>query len=514
MNLTKRKGLRPAVFLDRDGTLIEDRGHLSSPDEVRFFSATIGALERLREDFLFFLVTNQSGVAEGLLTLEQVERVNAHVVSVLAEAGLTITATYVCPHRRGDGCHCIKPNPHFLHQAAEQYGIDLRRSFVVGDHPHDVELAKRAGAQGVYVCTGHGWKHIGELAENEVVVPDIRAAAEWIIARCRRSRQLGGGESRIADAADTLRGGGVVAFPTETVYGLGANAFDRAAVQRVFEIKNRPHYDPLIVHVADARQVGDLVRDFPAEARMLARRFWPGPLTLVLPKIDRLPDLVTAGLPTVAIRIPNHALALALLEEVGSPVAAPSANPFGMLSPTTAEHVRDQLGDQVDVILDGGPCSVGVESTIVSFCGARPTLLRPGGIAAEDLEAVLGPLVCPSPHEPVPLAPGRLPRHYAPRTPLVLCSEVPAVPDGQRVGLLCLARPPDAGHFAAVEALSEAGDLTQAAANLFAALRRLDALGLDLIVAQSVPEKGLGATIMDRLRKASSPPQRASQWHG
>ena len=189
---------------------------------------------------------------------------------------------------------------------------------------------------------------------------------------------------------------------------------------------------------------------------MLARRFWPGPLTLVLPKIDRLPDLVTAGLPTVAIRIPNHALALALLEEVGSPVAAPSANPFGMLSPTTAEHVRDQLGDQVDVILDGGPCSVGVESTIVSFCGARPTLLRPGGIAAEDLEAVLGPLVCPSPHEPVPLAPGRLPRHYAPRTPLVLCSEVTAVPAGRRVGLLCLTRPPEAGPFAAVEALSEA----------------------------------------------------------
>ena len=207
---------------------------------MRFFSATIGALKRLREDFLFFLVTNQSGVAEGLLTLEQVERVNAHVVSVLAEAGLTITATHVCPHRRGDGCHCIKPNPHFLHQAAERYGIDLPRSFVVGDHPHDVELANRAGAQGVYVCTGHGWKHIHELAENEVVVPDIRAAAEWILARCRGSRQLEGGESRIADAAEALRGGRVVAFPTETVYGLGANAFDRAAVQRVFEIRTGP----------------------------------------------------------------------------------------------------------------------------------------------------------------------------------------------------------------------------------------------------------------------------------
>jgi L-threonylcarbamoyladenylate synthase len=326
-----------------------------------------------------------------------------------------------------------------------------------------------------------------------------------ILARRRWSRKRRGGECRIADAADTLRCGGVVAFPTETVYGLGAHAFDRAAVQRVFEIKNRPHDDPLIAHVADAWQARYLVQDFPAEAWDLARRFWPGPLTLVLPKIGSLPDLVTAGLPTVAIRMPNHAMALALLQEVGVPIAAPSANPFGRLSPTTAEHVRDQLGDQVDLILDGGPCWVGVESTIVSFCGPRPTLLRPGGIAAEDLEAVLGPLVCPPPHDPVPRAPGRLPRHYAPRTPLVLCSDVSGVPQGQRVGLLCLQRPPDAGRFAAVEALSEAGDLTQAAGNLFAALRRLDALGLDVIVAQPVPAKGLGAAIMDRLRKASSP---------
>jgi L-threonylcarbamoyladenylate synthase len=375
---------------------------------------------------------------------------------------------------------------------------------VVGDHPHDVELARRAGAQGVYVCTGHGWKHIAELAENEVVVPDIRAAAEWILARSRTWRPLRGGEDQIADAADTLRCGGVIAFPTETVYGLGANAFDRTAVARVFEIKNRPHYDPLIVHVADARQVRYLVRDFPAAAQTLARRFWPGPLTLVLPKTARLPDLVTAGLPTVAIRVPNHALALALLEEVGSPVAAPSANPFGMLSPTTAEHVRDQLGDRVDVILDGGPCSVGVESTIVSFCGARPTLLRPGGISAEDLEAVIGPLACPSPDEPVPLAPGRLPRHYAPRTPLRLGADGQCAPAGGRVGLLSLQKPCCADGFAAVEVLSETGDLREAAANLFAALRRLDRLGLDLILARPIPDTGLGRAILDRLRKAST----------
>ena len=232
---------------------------------------------------------------------------------------------------------------------------------------------------------------------------DIGAAAAWILSRWPPYRR----RHHVADAAEIIGRGGVVVFSTETVYGRGANAFDPLAVARVFEIKNQPRFDPLIVHVADARQVRYLVRDFPAGARMLARRFWPGPLTRVLPKIDSLPGLETAGLSTVAIGIPNHAMALALLDEVASPVAAPSANPFGMLSPTAAEHVRDQLGDQVDVILDGGPCSVGVESTIVSFCGTRPTLLHPGGIATEDLEAVLGPLVCPSQHEPVPLAPGQ-----------------------------------------------------------------------------------------------------------
>ena len=206
-------------------------------------------------------------MAEGLLTLEQVERVNAHVVSVLAEAGLTITATYVCPHRRGDGCHCIKPNPHFLHQAAEQHGIDLRRSFVVGDHPHDVELANRAGRKGSSCARDTA----GSTSANW---PRMKSSCRTSVRRPNGfSHAAAGGVSFAAanpdwDAADTLRGGGVVAFPTETVYGLGANVFDRAAVQRVFEIKNRPRSDPLIVHVADARQVRDLVRDFPAEARI------------------------------------------------------------------------------------------------------------------------------------------------------------------------------------------------------------------------------------------------------
>ncbi len=180
--------LRPAVFWDRDGTLIEDRGHLAEPSEVVFFQDTIHALRRLQDRFLFFIVTNQSGVAEGVISIEDVERVNAHVVAHLAEAGILVSAVFVCPHRRADGCACIKPNPYFLHGAAQQFQVNLRQSYVVGDHPHDVELARRAGARGVYVCTGHGSKHLDELRDDEIIVPDIAAAAEWILADVKRQK--------------------------------------------------------------------------------------------------------------------------------------------------------------------------------------------------------------------------------------------------------------------------------------------------------------------------------------
>lgn len=498
--MNEAKPPKAAIFWDRDGTLIEDRGHLAKPDDVVFLPGAVNALRRLQQDFVFFIVTHQPGVAQGAIGIDDVNRVNAHVVSQLASSGVEIAAVYVCPHERSEGCDCIKPKPYYLHKAAENYGVSLRHSFVVGDHPHDVELAERAGAQGVYVCTGHGSKHLGELPDNKVVVPDIRAAAEWILSRWPFYRMRHG----VGNAAEFIRRGGVVAFPTETVYGLGANAFDPMAVAHVFEIKNRPRFDPLIVHIADRRHARCLVKDFPSEAWELAKRFWPGPLTLVLPKIECLPDIVTAGLRSVAVRVPNHAVALSFLWETGVPVAAPSANLFGRISPTTAKHVVDQLGPQVDMVLDGGPCAVGVESTIVSFCGPKPLLLRPGGLAVEEIEAVIGLLESPSSSEPAPLSPGRLPRHYAPRTPVVLGSKPDALPSGSRLGLLCLKKPKGTEDFAAVETLSEDGDLHEAAAGLFAAMRRLDDLELDCIVAEPLPNHGLGQAMMDRLRRASS----------
>jgi L-threonylcarbamoyladenylate synthase len=307
-------------------------------------------------------------------------------------------------------------------------------------------------------------------------------------------------------AASLIAQGKLVAFATETVYGLGANAYDARAVARIFEVKERPEFDPLIVHLGDAEWLPDVVSTVPPLARRLIGAFWPGPLTLVLPKTDRIPELVTAGLPTVGVRMPSHRSALALLRRANVPIAAPSANLFGHVSPTTAAHVAEQLGSRIDYLLDGGPCAVGVESTILDLSGEQPTLLRPGGLSLETLEAQIGPIrlagSTSDENEPQ-LSPGRLSRHYATRTPLVIAEGKESPPSAGRAGLLTLAAEPADRQYAAIEILSRRGDLTEAAANLFAAMRRLDSQGLDLVVARLVPEVGLGRAVNDRLRRAS-----------
>ena len=198
------------------------------------------------------------------------------------------------------------------------------------------------------------------------------------------------GVEAIRQAAEIIRQGGIVAFPTETVYGLGADAYNPLAVARIFEVKRRPYFDPLIVHIAHPTGLGELVKKIPSNAKKLTEKLWPGPLTVVLLKEEGIPDIVTAGLPSLAVRMPDHPVALSLIEESKCPIAAPSANPFGYLSPTTADHVREQLDDRVDLILDGGPCQIGVESTIVSFLEEKPRILRPGGVSLEEIESIIG----------------------------------------------------------------------------------------------------------------------------
>lgn len=310
----------------------------------------------------------------------------------------------------------------------------------------------------------------------------------------------------IRKGAKIIRRGGLVAFPTETVYGLGADAFNPLAVARVFEVKKRPYFDPLIVHIATLKDLDRLVREIPSKAERLIEKFWPGPLTLVLFKKDEVPDIVTSGLSTVAVRMPKHPMTLQLIQLAETPIVGPSANPFGYLSPTRAEDVQEQLGDQVDFILDGGPCEVGVESTIVSFSEEGPELLRAGGIPLEEIESLIGKVSLNDTKGERPLAPGMLPRHYAPRTPVLLnWNKVSRVEfKERRIGLLAFKEPTNFFDFSHIEILSKKGDLREAAANLFSAMRRLDRLGLDLILAEPVPEIGLGRAIMDRLRKASS----------
>ena len=302
------------------------------------------------------------------------------------------------------------------------------------------------------------------------------------------------------EAAQTLLGGGLVAFPTETVYGLGADATSDRAVAAIFETKGRPRFNPLIVHFADPGETAAEVV-FDERARAVAAHFWPGPLSLVLPRAAacRVSLLCSAGLETLAVRVPDHPVGHGLLAAAGRPLAAPSANLSGALSPTTADHVAAAFGGEVPMILDGGPCPVGLESTVLDLSGTDPVMLRPGGVAAADLEALVGPLVQADADSEIK-SPGMLSSHYAPARPLRL----DAAEAGPEEALLAFGPAPLACAAATVN-LSEAGDATEAAARLFAALHELDRPEFAAIAVMPIPDAGLGAAINDRLRRAAAP---------
>jgi L-threonylcarbamoyladenylate synthase len=305
----------------------------------------------------------------------------------------------------------------------------------------------------------------------------------------------------IARAAQLLREGRLVAFPTETVYGLGGDATSDTAVAAIFAAKGRPRFNPLIVHVPDVVEA-EAIAVFDARAREAARRFWPGPLTLVLKRREDCPIslLASAGLDTVAMRVPAHPVAQALLRETGRPLAAPSANRSGHVSPTEAAHVAGEFGDGIALILDGGQCPVGLESTVLDLSGAAPCLLRPGGLTLETLSETLGPISIGGDNPDAPRSPGQLLSHYAPRLKL----RMDAVSARPGEALLAFGPPPPSG-FTTMLNLSPRGDLIEAAANLFAMLRRLDRPGFTGIAVMPIPEDGLGRAINDRLRRAAAP---------
>ena len=314
----------------------------------------------------------------------------------------------------------------------------------------------------------------------------------------------------IERAAAFLRQGKLVAIPTETVYGLAGNALDLKSVSSIFETKNRPSFDPLILHVASLEQLSPFVSEFPEKLKQLAEAFWPGPLTVLLPRKASVPDLVTSGLGRVAVRVPNHPLTLALLAQLDFPLAAPSANPFGYISPTQAAHVAAQLGLQIPYILDGGACAVGLESTIVGMEGEKVVIYRLGGLELSEIESLVGQVTVQVHSTSNPSAPGQMASHYAPRKPIFLGNLTELVPQliqqEKKVGVLSFS-----SHFPSLPAdrqviLSATQDLKEAAQRLFMAMRLLDEGEAELIVAELVPEIGLGRAINDRLKRAATQP--------
>jgi len=304
-------------------------------------------------------------------------------------------------------------------------------------------------------------------------------------------------------AIDALRAGGLCAIPTETVYGLAANALLPDAVVRIFEVKRRPAFDPLIVHVGDTAAAQRVTTSWTDAAHALAARFWPGPLTLVLPRSEAIPDIVTSGLATVGVRVPAHPVTLELLRQLDFPLAAPSANPFGYISPTTAQHVTDQLDGMIDYILDGGPCQVGIESTIVDCSGPETTVLRLGGLSLEAIERTIGQVSVNLHSSSRPGAPGMLTAHYAPSKPLRLVHSLieERSSEWQQGRVLAWQNIPEG---LSGEVLSPAGDLHEAARELFTLLRRLDSGEGSFLIAEQVPDTGLGRAINDRLRRAAA----------
>lgn len=312
--------------------------------------------------------------------------------------------------------------------------------------------------------------------------------------------------NNIEIAKQLLEQGELVAIPTETVYGLAGNALNEVAVLEIFKVKDRPQFDPLIVHVASLEKAKELVDDFPEKAERLAARFWPGPLTLLLKKKPHIPDLVTSGLDTVGVRCPNHELTRALLQQLPFPLAAPSANPFGYISPTRAEHVNEQLGDKIKYILDGGECVVGIESTIVGFEDDYPVVYRLGGLGIEQIESVVGKVRVQLNTSSNPQAPGQLKSHYAPKKKMMLGDLAELIRDygTERVGVLTFQKQISQVDLNNQFALSAEGNLAEAAQRLFASLRALDKKDVDIILAEEVPNMGLGKAINDRLRRAAA----------
>ncbi len=310
----------------------------------------------------------------------------------------------------------------------------------------------------------------------------------------------------IQKAIAILESEDLVAIPTETVYGLAGNIFSEKAISAIFETKKRPFFNPLIVHISGVDQLEQIVSEIPEKAKILAEKFWPGSMTLVLKKNSKIPDLITAGKDTVAVRVPNHKVTLELLKKLSFPLAAPSANPFNNISPTKPEHVEHYFNDTIQMVLDGGACKNGIESTIIGFENSEPVIYRLGALAVEDIEAVVGKVTIKNSKEESPVAPGMLNKHYAPKTKTILTTNVLQEVkkyNTQKIGVLSFSPSVKSDAIHAEICLSTTQNLKEAAAKLYDAMHELDHLNLDVIIVEKLPDFGLGKSMNDRLQRAS-----------
>jgi L-threonylcarbamoyladenylate synthase len=312
--------------------------------------------------------------------------------------------------------------------------------------------------------------------------------------------------SDISKAIEILNNEDVIAIPTETVYGLAGNIYSEKAIRKIFQVKQRPFFNPLIVHIESIDKIEEVVSEFPAMAQKLAEAFWPGSLTLILPKKSNIPDVITAGKETVGVRVPNHPITLSLLKQLSFPLAAPSANPFNRISPTSSIHVEAYFKNSISMVLEGGECKNGIESTIIGFENNEALLYRLGSISIEEIEKVIGKIQVKNKNETTPNAPGMLAKHYAPRTKTYLVTDVEKFIqhfENKRIGILRFKDQMSASSIEHLEVLSKSGDLKEAASKLYNTLHKLDSLNLDMIVAERFPDFGLGKSINDRLERAT-----------
>ncbi len=470
-----------AIFIEKKSFIEERHSPNMHADQRNLTKDLVSALHALQDHFsLVIIQEGDKGTSSADDGLD----------SVLLESGLHISAVI---ESREEGTD--QPSvPTVIEQYSQNKGIPAENRYLM--HA-DIKLS---------CFSGQSFRETGTFLPDMLTLCFHKYGdmASWILSHPNPYQNL---RKTLLLGSDILAKGGLVAFPTETVYGLGADATNPNAVEKIFAAKKRPFFDPLIVHVSDRDQMLPLVTELPEKAANLISCFWPGPLTVVLPKSSLVPSIVTAGFPSVAIRMPNNPLALELIRLSGKPIAAPSANLFGCTSPTTARHVEEQLAGAYDAIIDGGGCTVGIESTVISFVGETPRILRPGGIAQKEIESCIGKVLSDQQEtaEDGANSPGMLPSHYATATKLRIVEDLNAYASRKDVGVLLFGTSNQV-FSGPVEYLSLSGDPSEAARRLYQAMRRLDSLSLSLIVVTLLPETGIGIAVNNRLMKAAGSP--------